>query len=235
MTQNPTRGRVVAIVTGGVILSLATLALAGGAFFHWLEDKKDSDGYYTTSSERFATDTYAIATENLDIAGGWPGGQGHYGDVRLKVRSDGGKPVFVGVARTSAVDSYLAASARATVTDIDVDPFRADYSTSGGSKRPAAPATQDIWAASATGTGTQALNWDVEDGDWSVVVMNADGSAGVDADVSVGADVPIVDDLADGFMIGGLGLLVIGGAILAAGMFMPPRRRSWPAGSASAA
>ena len=33
--------------------------------------------------------------------------------------------------------------------------------------------------------------------------MNADGSSGVDADVSVGADVPIVDDLATGFTIGG--------------------------------
>jgi hypothetical protein len=235
MTQNPTPGRIAAIVTGGVILSLATLVLAGGAVFHWLENKKDSDGYYTTSSERFATDTHAIATENLEIAGGWPGGQGHYGDVRLKVRSDGGKPVFVGIARTAEVDSYLAASSRATVTDIDVDPFRADYSTTNGSKRPAAPVDQDIWAASATGTGTQALTWDVEDGDWSVVVMNADGSAGVDADISVGADVPIVDDLADGFTIGGLGLLGVGGAVLAAGLFMPRRRRSWPAGSASAA
>ena len=33
--------------------------------------------------------------------------------------------------------------------------------------------------------------------------MNADGSAGVDADISVGANVPIVDDLATGFTIGG--------------------------------
>jgi hypothetical protein len=122
------------------------------------------------------------------------------------------------------------------VTDIDVGPFRADYRTTGGDVRPAAPATQDIWTASTSGSGTQQLTWDVEDGDWSVVVMNADGSAGVDTHISAGADVPIVDDLATGFTFGGIGLLVVGGAIHAAGMFNPPpRRRSMPAESASAA
>ena len=45
------------------------------------------------------------------------------------------------------------------------------------------------------GTGTQTLDWDVEDGNWSVVVMNADGSAGVDAGVSAGANLPFLDDL----------------------------------------
>ena len=40
-----------------------------------------------------------------------------------------------------------------------------------------APGKQRIWAASAQGAGAQALTWDVADGDWSVVVMNADGSA----------------------------------------------------------
>ena len=65
--------------------------------------------------------------------------------------------------------------------------------------------------------------------------MNADGSPGVDTDISVGADVPIVDDLATGFTIGGLTGLGIGLAVMAGGLIRPRRRPSALAGSASAA
>jgi hypothetical protein len=233
--QNPSPGRLATIITGGAIASIATLVLAAGAALHWVEDRKDADGFYTTSAERFSTDTYALATENLDIDDGLPGAGDQYGQVRLKVRSDEGAPVFVGVARTTDVNAYLDRSAHATLTDVEVDPFAADYRTTGGLARPAAPGTQPIWASAASGGGTQTLTWDVEDGDWSVVVMNADGSSGVDTDISVGADAPIVGDLATGFTIGGFSLLGIGGALMAAGLIRPRRRPSMLAESASAA
>ena len=97
--------------------------------------------------------------------------------------------MFVGIARTRDVDAYLDRSAHATLTDFEVDPFEAELPHHRRRlAAPAAPGTQSIWAAKATGAGTQTLTWDVEDGDWSVVVMNADGSAGVDTDISVGAE-----------------------------------------------
>ena len=234
-SQNPSPGRLGAIITGGAIASIATLVLAGGAGAHWLEDRKDADGYYTTSSEHFSTNTYALATENLDIDDGMPGSATDYGKVRFKVRSDDAKPVFVGIARTRDVDSYLDRSAHATLTDVEVDPFEASYRTTGGLTAPAAPGTQPIWASKASGSGTQTLTWDAEDGDWSVVVMNADGSAGVDTDISVGADVPIVGDIATALTIGGISGLGIGVALIAGGLFTPRRRPSALAGSASAA
>jgi hypothetical protein len=233
--QNPSPGRLGAIITGGAIASLATLVLTAGAALHWVEDRKDSDGYYSTSAERFSTNTYALASENLDIDDGLPGSATDYGTVRFKVRSDDSAPVFVGVGRTADVERYLDRTAHATLTDFDVDPFAAEYRTTGGLARPAAPGTQPIWAAKASGDGTQTLTWDAEDGDWSVVVMNADGSSGVDTDISVGADVPIIDDLATGFTIGGGAGLVIGLALMAGGLIRPRRRPSVLAGSASAA
>ena len=145
------------------------------------------------------------------------------------------RPVFVGIARTRDVDAYLDRSAHATLTDVEVDPFEADYRTTGGLTRPAAPGTQPIWAARRTGTGTQTLTWDVEDGDWSVVVMNADGSARRRRRHQRRRDVPIVDDLATGFTIGGVSGLGLGVALIAGGLIRPRRRPSSPAGSASAA
>ena len=53
-------------------------------------------------------------------------------------------------------------------------------------------------------------NWDVQDGTWSVVVMNADGSAGVDAGVSAGAKVDWLGTL--GWSLLGAGILLGAGA-----------------------
>jgi hypothetical protein len=121
--------------------------------------------------------------------------------------------VFVGVARTADVDEYLRGSAHDVITDVDSSPFRVDYSHRDGDRAVAAPATQDIWAASAHGDGRQALKWKVEDGNWSVVVMNADGSTGVDAGVSAGASVGFLHDAGRISLTTGV-VLLIGGALL---------------------
>ena len=223
MNSNPTAGRLAAIVTGGVLASIAVVVLAIGAGFAWLDHEKNDDGYYMTSTERFATPTNALTTENLDIDDDLPGDVS--GTVRFDVRGSSSKPVFVGVARSRDVDAYLSGTAHATLSDVKVDPFEAEYRTAPGTAAPAAPATRDIWAASASGTGAQRLDWDVEDGDWSVVVMNADGSPDVHTDVAVGSDVPIVDDIATVAIISGL-VLFVGGAALITGGLLAPRRRS---------
>jgi len=145
MNTNPTGGRLAAIITGGVLASIALLVLVTGAGFAWLDNRKDADGYYMTDSQRFSTDTYALATENLDIDDDIPGSVS--GNLRLDVQAGGGKPVFVGIARSRDVRRYLATSPHATLTDVEVDPFAADYRTSGGTTRPGAPAAQDIWVA----------------------------------------------------------------------------------------
>ena len=53
------------------------------------------------------------------------------------------------------------------------------------------PETLDIWAAQSSGQGVQDALWTPQDGRWSAVVMNADGSRGVSADVQFGAELPL--------------------------------------------
>jgi hypothetical protein len=140
-----------------------------------------------------------------------------FGEVRLDVAPQTDEPVFVGIAPTDQVSHYLRGVTYTSVTDLDYWPFEARYAERAGDGRPTPPREQSIWAASTQGAGPQTLDWHVRDGDWSVVVMNADGSSNVDAEVSAGAKVPFLSALgwfAIGtgavFLIAAAGLLVVG-------------------------
>jgi hypothetical protein len=72
------------------------------------------------------------------------------------------------------------------------------------------PTAQMFWGAADSGTGPRTLTWEVSSGDWAIVIMNTDGSAGVEADVSAGAALPIIRTVAVISLVAG-GLLLIGG------------------------
>ena len=75
----------------------------------------------------------------------------------------------------------------------------------------AAPTAQSFWAASATGTGQQQLTWRVTGGRWAAVLMNADGSPGVDVSATVGVRAGFLLPIA--LLLLGLGLIVTGIAV----------------------
>jgi hypothetical protein len=79
----------------------------------------------------------------------------------------------------------------------------------------APPGDQDIWVEQASGTGTQVLDWRPRDGDWTVVVMRADGSAGIDVDMRVGATAPALSWLAGGLLAAGIVLGLVGALVVA--------------------
>jgi hypothetical protein len=218
-------GRIAAIVASGILGLFAFGLLAAGGLALWGDSQKDEHGYISTGTDRFATSSGALTTENLDLDLDGLGdvvGSDSFGRVRLEVASNDDKPVFVGVARTSDVNDYLRGSAHTIVTDVDYSPFRADYSDRTGERQLSPPAGKRFWAASAHGAGAQTLTWDVEDGDWSVVVMNADGSAGVDAGVKAGAQLSFLDEA--GWVLLGTGLLALAGAGALLFVGVRPRR-----------
>jgi hypothetical protein len=210
-------GRVAAIVTASLlgVGALSSFAVGGGALYG--DGQKDADGYLTSSAHRFSTERSAIASDDLDVdahgSGKWVSTD-NYGKVRFKVDSASGKPVFVGIAKSSDVDAYLRGTDHTQVDDVDFDPFHADYSDAPSQTRPAAPAAQHIWAASSEGTGRRTVTWDVKSGDWSMVVMNADSSPGVDAKLSAGANVPVLDDIGWGGIGVGLILTLLSGVMV---------------------
>jgi hypothetical protein len=202
-----TAGRVVALVLGSIAALFAVALLLGGlALILAHAFARDSDGYYTTGSERLATSTYALTAEDIDLgsraADVVP--KGVLGRIRIRAERPGGRPVFVGIGPEREVDAYLRGVAHAEVDDLDPPRYR--ISRGGAPPRP--PLAERFWVASTEGSGRQAVTWEVEGGHWTIVAMNADGAPRVVLEADVGARV--------GWFLGvGIGLLVVGLLILA--------------------
>ena len=223
-------GRVILIVLGSIVALLGLGLAAGGGFLLWADRTEREGGYLTTPNERFATSTYALTRERLEVdAGGpnWIWNDNWLGKVRIRGEGASGKPLFIGIGPEAAVAGYLGRVAHADVEDINLDPFRVEYRQIAGGAPRRPPTAQNFWAASASGQGRQTVTWKVREGDWSVVLMNADGSRGVAADVDLGAKLSFLLWVAIGVLIGGA--LLLGGGI--ALIVLAARRGPPPAGS----
>jgi hypothetical protein len=105
--------------------------------------------------------------------------------VRVKAHSD--RPLFIGIARAAALERYLRGTEHDQVSWLTYHPFQVDYDDADGHTLPRAPVDESLWVKSANGAGSLALNWKPRPGDWRAVVMNADGSPGVAANLQFGA------------------------------------------------
>ena len=210
-------GRVVLVVVGSLIALIGlALAVGGGIGIAVHSTERDADGYFTTDTERLETTRYALVSEEIDLgsedAAPGPIDASDLADLRLRVENAAsGAPVFVGIGARDDVERYLAGVAVDEVQDLDLDPFRVDYRPRPGTREPSPPAGEGFWAVSQSGPGAQTLDWDLDEGTWTLVIMNADGSRGLVADVQAGVKVGWLLGASIGALV--VGLLLLGGGI----------------------
>jgi hypothetical protein len=208
-------GRTILIVLGSIAALIGIALAVGAGVIVWADaTQRDDDGFFTTPTERFVSPGYAITHERAEVLAdedvpGWL--EDELGTVKVTA-TGADRPVFVGIGPADDVESYLDGVSRSLVDDVDYHPFRADYDQEPGGAPAVAPGDNDFWVASSSGAGPQTVTWDVEQGDWSLVVMNADASRGVLADVEVGGKVDWLGWVALG--LAGTAILFIGGAAL---------------------
>ena len=214
-------GRAILLVFGIIGLLISISLLMGGGALLWADNTiKDNEGYYTTRTIQVEKDSYAIVTgpAEIDIDVAWDWGWGwDLGDlVTFKIEGSNNDPsrlIFIGVARESDIDAYLSGVEYDEVIRFRIYPYRVDYQNHPGSTVPGAPTSQTFWTESTHGTGNQALEWELEPGSHSLVLMNDDGSAGIDMEIVLGAKVPILFGVS-------IGLLVIGAVLLSVSIWM---------------
>jgi Domain of unknown function (DUF4389) len=205
-------GRIVLLVLGSIAALIGAGLLASGIAVVVVDQtQRDSQDFLVSPTRNFSTPTYAVVSRKLYA--GVDGPQWVYDNLlgTIVLKSDSSKPVFLGIARATDVDRYLGRVRRATVTDLTA--HRNQYVVVGSGAPSAPPGQQSFWAAKATGSGSQSLTWDVQDGTWRVVVMNVNAAPGVNADLRVGAELP-------NLLWFGIGLIVVGGIILGVGVFL---------------
>lgn len=192
--------RTALVVIGSLIALLGLGILASGLVTLWVDRQQDDDGYLTSGPGHFASDTYAIAVSTLDVGANGPDflyRGDRLGEIRLRLEPPGsGPPLFVGIGPAADVANYLRQVNHDEVLDFDVAPFSVSYDRHAGGTPASEPAKQTFWAASDSGTGPRTLTWPVATGDWAIVIMNADASAGVEADVTVGSTLPVLGTIA---------------------------------------
>ena len=216
--------RIVTVVVGSVLaVSTCTVLLAGLALAVLGAAVRDDDGYVMSSREQLDSHGAAIVSESVNLRDSvW---EDVLGRARIEASSRSGGSVFVGIARTADVEAYLSGVAHSVVDDSVVLDDQPEGRAVIGKGRATPPAEQGFWAVSATGTGTQTVTWKVEQGDWTVVVMDSSGRSPVDADVAIGSTLPVLDLPGALLLLLGAGLGLLAALLLVLGLALPSRRR----------
>ena len=200
---------VAAVIGVPMIIGSFALAVGGGIAIA----VPDDNGWVSTGPIRMKTEAAALVGDDIeiDLGGHFADGRTilHWGELpaELAISSRNDKSVFIGIAEQEDARAYLDGVALDRISSIDHDH---EVEHVYGTYAATPPADVDIWVASGV---DGILEWDVQEGDWAIVALNADGSPGVDVAVSASARIPFLTTL-------GVVLLAIGVAGMTAGGFL---------------
>src|SRR3990172_7124701 len=91
---------------------------------------------------------------------------------RFRAASPGATPLFLGIGPTDRVSQYLSNVVHDEVTDFGWWSAAVKYRHLDGGAPSSPPGQQDFWVAKQEGPGSQTLEGDIQDGNWTAVVMN---------------------------------------------------------------
>lgn len=228
-------GRILTLVVGSLLLvGSLVVGAAGGVLAVADKGLRDGQGFFMSAQQSLSSDGYAVASKRVELH---LKGTGRFvpdrfvGDVKVTVNPLGDAPVFVGIAPAAEAASLLAGVQHSVLLDIPSrdggarDPV---YRQEAGGPPALKPGQSNIWSARASGTGRQSVVWPAQPGDWAVVVMNADGTRPVSADVAVGATFPAIGLVVGILLVIAGGMFVLAIALIVAALRAGARRSPAP-------
>jgi hypothetical protein len=209
-----TRKTVLGILGSLIALFAIGLLVAGGAVVWATGTHRAADGFITSSTTEVSTESYALTSTHLDLGAvrndwlpaSW------LATIQVTASSRGDAPLFIGIGSSDDVAEYLDDVAHDEITRIsdgDVTYLRHE-----GAGVTAIPLEQAFWVASSQGLGPQNLVWDIEPGQWTVLIMNADATPNVAVAASAGARTPWLAVAIVILFLGGLLGAAVGALIL---------------------
>ncbi|GAA2757954.1 hypothetical protein [Actinopolymorpha rutila] len=143
------------------------------------------------------------------------------GAVRVTAARVDGEPVFLGIARSADLATYLRGTGLAHA-DFRASQVGVRYAPVAAGRQVRSPVQEGVWAAWSVGPGARTLTWPLRRGGWELVVMNADGGRGVDVRLSVGTPSWPRWPVSAALLSGGVLLVAVGLTVLHRA---PPGRR----------
>ena len=217
----------IGVILLSVLLLITSFGLImGGTGMRSFKDvMTDEDGYLKSKTQTIQVPSYGIVADEIDIeldqdAMRFFQRQGGFVSFKVTTESlDPTKEVFIGVARYADAYSYIDPMEYHEIADINMGWERGDeqetvYILHPGDAPATPPTEQDFWVVQASSAAEQTISWDPEEGNYYVVLMNADGSEGITANIRLGVQVPFFGGLGDiligaGVVVGAIGLLML--------------------------
>ena len=214
--------KIILIVLGALLLLCGLGATVPGAL---LIAATGGDGALTSGYHRLASETPALVSTAEQVSSGTDLPTSGFGATTITLRArTSGQPIFLGVARASDVDRYLDGIASEEVRDIELSPYRVRTTVHDGLPIAEPPGDQTFWLAQSSGEDPT-VEWQVTEGEYRLVMMNDDGSPGVDAEAQFGVKVGGLRGLGIGTLIFGMVIALVGLGLLIWGI----RTRGRPA------
>jgi hypothetical protein len=225
--------RFVRLAVGTLLLVVSVPVILAGTALLLAMQHRTATGTFTAQLEPLRAGGHAVVVTDVDalLRADMPYARGGQTTLSLSARGPGG-PLFLGIAPYERVDHYLAGVARTQVMRVRPakGPLPVDTEAVDGTAEPSDPPTgRAFWLATSTGLTRDgrvedALTWSpsaLRGQRLALVVMNADGSAGVDVTLTVAMRAGWLGPTTWGSLILGTAVLLLG--ILALGW--PESRR----------
>lgn len=163
-----------------------------------------SDNVVMLPAKHLRTDGAAIATAEglLSVY-----------DTTLHVRATAQDPktkLWIGAADQGDLKNYLGATSRSVITRYAFPDTLTVDQYAGLDEALTAPRKLDWWLADGHGEGRAELAWPIPDGNYRVLIMNADGKPGVDVDLELGLQIEGIHETALLLLVGGTAAIVLG-------------------------
>lgn len=204
-------GKIVLVIVSVLILLIGLGLIAGGGALLWSNTfLRDAEGFYTTRTIDIERNSYGVTTYPAHIEFGpvWFFDWSNLVEVKLTATNNRVKKTFIGIAEERDLLGYFSDVAYDEIRELHVNnPFgrpRISYQEFPGEAPGEPPTEKDFWTASTVGGGTQVLRWGLEEGRYSLALMNHDASRGLDIDGEIGVKVPMVKGIGIGLVAGGL-------------------------------
>ncbi len=202
-----TRHSTAAIIVGTVLAGSGFLTAVSGGVLIALFGNGQA---ISSEAHTISTANSAVVSDvgHIDNLQGWEFLTGSP-TLHISAQNVSDSGIFVGVGPADDVERYLDNVAVDRVVDLELSPFDLRTRTDNGTATAAAPADESFWVASAESFDEAQLAWALEEGDYEIVVMNADGSAGVLTSAAIGASLPSSTGL--WILVTVIGLLIMAG------------------------